>query len=155
MKTNRHATLIFFPLFLCIAVCGQSKNDNYDSALAKKLGADEYGMKNYILVILKSGSNHVTDKTTRDSLFSGHMTNIKRLGDMGKLVVAGPFGDNDKNYRGIFILNVKTVEEAKALLETDPAVKAKVFDTDLYNWYGSASLQEVSGLHKKIQKLSF
>ncbi|RDC55572.1 hypothetical protein DU508_14925 [Pedobacter chinensis] len=127
----------------------------YDEALAKKLEADEYGMKMYVLVILKTGSNTTESKTKTDSLFAGHMANMGKMIEMNKLVIAGPMGKNDKNYRGIFILNTKSIEEAKQLLESDPAVKAKVLDAELYNWYGSAALAEYLPFHDKVQKKAF
>ncbi len=68
------------------------------------------------------------------------MDNINRLANMNKLVVAGPMEKNDHNYRGIFILNVKTTEEAKELLDTDPTIKNHIFEVELYEWYGSAAL---------------
>ncbi|MGB3198004.1 MAG: hypothetical protein WBB17_09795, partial [Saprospiraceae bacterium] len=37
-------------------------NPNFDKALAEKLGGDDYGMKSYYLVILKTGTNTSTDK---------------------------------------------------------------------------------------------
>src|SRR5215217_6529918 len=107
-------TIIFF--LSSLVVSAQTSNLKYDKALADSLGADEYGMKMYVLVILKSGTNKIEDKSRLDNLFSGHMQNIKRLAKEGKLVVAGPLEENAKTYRGIFILNVKTIEEAKALL---------------------------------------
>jgi len=127
----------------------------YDEALAKKLGADDYGMKMYIMVILKSGTNTTETKVKTDSLFAGHMANMGKMVEMNKLVVAGPMGKNDKNYRGIFILNTKSIEEAKLLLENDPAIKAKLLEPELYNWYGSAALVEYLPFHDKIQKKSF
>ncbi len=80
------------------------------------------------------------------------MANIGRLADEKKLAIAGPFGKNDKTYRGLFILNVSSVEEAQRLAETDPAVKAGVFIVDLIPWYGSASLMATNDIHKKISK---
>lgn len=47
------------------------QNTNYDSNLAKSLGSDDYGMKMYTLVILKTGSNKKESQTTKDSLFNG------------------------------------------------------------------------------------
>jgi len=136
------------------SIPAQVIEENYDSVLAKKLKADDYGMKNYILVLLKSGSNTSVDKVAQDSLFHGHMNNMIRLANSGSLVVAGPFGKNDV-YRGLFILNVTNFEDAKKLLQTDPAIAAKLLEPEMYLWYGSASLQEVMGVHKKIQKLKF
>lgn len=135
------------------AIC-QQNNPGYDPVLAKKLQSDDYGMKWYIMVILKTGSNHVDDKARRDSLFAGHMKNIGRLAESGKLVVAGPFGENDKTYRGIFILNVTTFDEANELLKTDPTIREKIFAVDLFKWYGSAALSEYLIAHKKIQKMN-
>lgn len=147
-------TLVMLSLFCLVAitVIGQEVNPNYDPALAKQLGADDYGMKSYVLVILKTGSNQTEDKAVRDSLFAGHINNIGRLAKLGKLVVAGPLGKNEKSYRGIFILNVTTFEEANALLITDPAIKEKIVETDLYKWYGSAALPEYLKSHDKIEK---
>jgi uncharacterized protein YciI len=118
----------------------QSPNPKFKQALADSLGADEYGMKMYTLVILKSGSNTTADKAALDSLFRGHMMNMGRMVSMGKLVVAGPLGKNDKTYRGIFILNTKTTEETNTLLESDPAIKAKILEAEIIPWYGSAAL---------------
>ncbi|WP_202552092.1 hypothetical protein [Ginsengibacter hankyongi] len=77
-----------FFLFL-ISVNAQSVAEKYDSVLAKKLHADDYGMKNYILVLLKPGSNTTLDKATEDSIFHSHLNNIGRLADNGDLVLAG------------------------------------------------------------------
>lgn len=146
--------LIFTILAVFCSLCtsAQTENPNYDKALAEKLGGDEYGMKNYVFAILKTGPAKVEDKEARNRLFRGHMDNINRLADQGKLVVAGPFGKNDRNYRGLFILNVATVEEAKTLVDTDPAVKAGMFEVELIPWYGSAALGEYINTHEKIEK---
>jgi uncharacterized protein YciI len=135
-----------------IYASAQSAKPVYDAALAKSLGADERGMKMYVLAILKSGTNKTDNKATLDSLFKGHMANINRLAANGKLVVAGPLEKNDKTYRGIFIFNVKTIAEANELVITDPAIKAKVLDAELYEWYGSAALPVYLDTHKKIDK---
>ena len=137
---------------IALTATAQSDNPKYDKELAESLGGDDYGMKPYVLVMLKTGSNKTTDKKVIDSLFTGHMANIQRLSDEGKLTVAGPLGKNDKSYRGIFIFNVKTIEEAKALLVTDPAVKAQILDAELYQWYGSAALPLYLQSHEKIEK---
>jgi uncharacterized protein YciI len=148
---------ILLPIFiLAFAIThAQSTGNNYDSVLAKKLNADDYGMKHYVFVILKTGSNTSENKEAIDSAFSGHMKNIQRLADNNKLVVAGPFGKNNNNFRGLFILNTNSIDEAKSLLETDPAIKAKYLEPELYLWYGSAALQETLQIHEKIQKLHF
>ncbi|HBK41165.1 MAG TPA: hypothetical protein DDZ57_06280, partial [Porphyromonadaceae bacterium] len=47
------------------------KNPAYDADLAEKLGADAYGMKNFVLVILKTGSNVTDDKAFITECFRG------------------------------------------------------------------------------------
>lgn len=134
----------------------QNENQAYDSLLAKKLGADDYGMKTYVLAILKTGPNKIEAGPERDKLFKGHMANINKMADEGKLVVAGPMAEeNELKYEGIFILNVRTIEEAKELLKSDPTIKEKVLDTELFLWYGSAAISEYLKVVKSIEKKHF
>jgi len=149
---SKPSILFVFFMLIAFSAFGQNTNPNYDAKLAEKLGADDYGMKSYMLVILKTGSNKTTDKAIKSELFKGHMNNISQLVEDGKLIVAGPFGKNDKDYRGLFILNVTSVEEAKLLLQTDPAIKAKIFDVEMIPWYGSAALAEYLAASDKIWK---
>ena len=129
-------------------------NPNYDEELAKQLGGDDYGMKSYFLVILKTGTNTTADKEQISESFRGHLDNINKLVEQGNMVVAGPLGKNDQQYRGIFILNnISTMEEAKKLLDTDPAINKGLLDYDIYTWYGSAALPEYLPFSDKIWKL--
>ena len=142
-------------------IFGQSKsgsytltaNPNYDQSLADKLGGDDYGMKSYFLVILKTGPNTTADKELISESFRGHLDNINRLVAENKLIVAGPLGKNENQYRGIFILNnIPSLEEAKALLLTDLAIKNGLLDYDIFTWYGSAALPEYLPFSDKIWK---
>jgi hypothetical protein len=67
-------------------------------------------------------------------------------------VTAGPIDKNDHQFRGIFVFNVTDISEAKELLQGDPTVVQHVFEPLYFLWYGSAALQEIPGIHKKIQK---
>lgn len=140
-------------LFIGLSSLGfAQEKSSYDEELAKKLGADEYGMKTYVFCILKTGSNTTATAEERKKLFEGHMANINKLAEENKLVVAGPFMKNDKNYRGVFIFNCSTIEEAEKLVNSDPAVQAKIFEADLTVWYSSASLGLIKEMHDKIAK---
>jgi uncharacterized protein YciI len=140
-------------MLLSLSALAQKTNPNYDPALASELGADDYGMKGYVLVILKTGSNLTKDQAVIDSCFAGHFANMDRLVQENQLIVAGPIGKNEKTYRGIFILNVSTLEEAGRLVQTDPAVNAKLLDAELYEWYGSAALPVYLEASDKIWKI--
>ncbi|MDB5022264.1 MAG: hypothetical protein JWP78_19 [Mucilaginibacter sp.] len=150
MITNLIIALLLVGSADCFA---QSSNPQYDPHLAQKLGADEYGMKTYVMAFLKSGPNRPKDAVARLELQKAHLKNISRLADEGKLIIAGPFMD-DQPIRGIFIFNVSTVEEARKLTQTDPAIKAGSLIMELHPGYGSAALMETVTIHKKLQKKS-
>ena len=147
----KKSIILILLLLCCQATFSQAGKPSYDEKLAKSLNAEDNGMKTYVFCLLKTGSATAT-KEEGTKLFNGHMANITRLAKEGKLIVAGPFMKNDKNYRGLFILNVSTIEEAQALVQTDPAVKANLLEADLTVWYGSAALQETVKIHDKITK---
>ena len=138
--------------FLLLSIIGfsQETETKFDEKLAKSLNADEYGMKKYVFCLLKSGTNTTASKEEINKVFEGHMANISKLAKEGKLVVAGPFMKNDRNYRGIYIFNVETIEEAQALIATDPAIQAKLLEAELTPWYATAALQETLKIHEKI-----
>jgi uncharacterized protein YciI len=135
-----------------VIVFSQETEVKFDENLAKYLNADDYGMKKYVFCLLKSGTNTTASKEESKKLFEGHMANIGKLAKEGKLVVAGPFMKNDKNYRGIYIFNVATIEEAKVLVATDPAINANLLEAELIPWYATAALQETLKIHEKIAK---
>lgn len=148
---------IFFSLLLiCTAFAkAQSSNSIYDQTLADSLGADDYGMKMYVFVALTTGDVKITDPDSSKALMSGHLSNINRLVKEGKLIIGGPYGKNDLNFRGLFIFNSSDTTEVKQLLQTDPAIAAGVFDTEIIPWYGSAALPTYLPNHAKIEKTGF
>lgn len=147
--------LLSFILVASVSAFSQEVNPLYDSVLAKSLGADDIGMKNYMLVILKTGTAKIEDKAVRDSLFKTHFANMNKLSDEGKLVVAGPFGKNDHNFSGLFIMNTDSAEEARKWMEGDKTITEKIFEVDIIPWYGSAALPVHIPVHDKISKKKF
>jgi uncharacterized protein YciI len=145
--------VLFFSAYSANAQTTAANATTYDAELAKKLGADERGMRMYVLCILKTGPKDAEIKgKERENIFAGHFANIGKLANEGKLAIAGPFEKNDKTFRGLYIFAVSTIEEAEKLVVLDPAVKAGVFVPDLTLWYGSAALMATNDIHKKIQK---
>lgn len=123
----------------------------YDSVKVTKYGSDDYGMKKYVMAFLKKGPNRSTDSVEVARLQKAHLENIFRMADEGKLVLAGPFLDHD-SIRGIYIFDVPTLEEARKLTESDPAIQAGSLTMELHEWYGSAALMEVNTIHKTLEK---
>jgi len=86
------------------------------------------------LGLLMRGDKWTPEKTPQtEALQAAHLANIRRLADTKKLVVAGPFGD-DGRLRGIFVFKVSSIEEAKGLAATDPAVQAGRLVIDMHSW---------------------
>lgn len=121
-------------LLLCSAHLLYAQADS-----AKK--ANTPNVKQFWMVVLKTGprDKEITDTAQRNPIFRGHFSNMTRLHEEGILKAAGPFGKNDFTWRGLFILDCPTREEAEAHVKTDPAVAAGVFIFDLVPWYTEPS----------------
>ena len=86
------------------------------------------------LVLLKRGQNWTAGKTREDAaLQQAHLANIRRLADLKKMVIAGPFGD-DTDLRGIFVFRVSSAAEANTLCATDPMVQKGHLSAAIYGW---------------------
>ncbi len=94
----------------------------------------EQRIKQFWFVMLLKGNNRTQDSATAVKLQEGHMANISKLYKEGKLKVAGPFGD-DGNWRGVFIFDVASKEEAELLLNGDPAIAAGRLSYEVHPWY--------------------
>lgn len=122
----------------------------YDKALAERLGADERGMRPYVLVILKTGPTRVPEGDKRKEMFAGHFANMERLAKAGKLVVAGPFSEDKEGWRGLFLFAVADIEEARALTSTDPVIVNGEMVAEFHRWYGSAAAMMIPEVHEKL-----
>jgi len=134
--------------------CAWAQAPAFDAELASRVGADEHGMRAYVLVILKTGPNKMPAGPERNEMFKGHFANIKRLADEGKLAVAGPFDGTD-GWRGMFIFAVKNIDEARALTASDPVIANGEMVAEFHKYYGSAALMLVPTEHQKVAKKSF
>lgn len=138
----------------CLMVFTNRAIAQYDSTKAKAYGADDYGMRTYIMAFLYAGPNRSENPKIAAELQNAHLKNITRLAKEGKLSLAGPFYGNDDDLKGIYIFNVETIEEAEALTNSDPAIKAGSLRMELKKWYGSAALLEVNQIHETLSKKS-
>ncbi len=116
---------IFFILALCISA-GAFAQTSTD-------GEKEWEMKQYYMVFLTKGPYRNQDSVTAATIQEGHLENIGRLNKEKKLIVAGPFLD-DQNMRGIFIFDVATEQEVIDLLHTDPAITSGRLNYEIHPW---------------------
>ncbi len=131
---NRQLTifLIFFALLSVTNAFAQT-----DSTKAKE---PEYEMTTYYMVFLYRGDKWTPERTPEvEEIQKGHLANITRLSEEGKLILAGPFMDN-KELRGIFVMKTETLEEAQELCNTDPAVIAGRLKVEIKPWYSAKGI---------------
>ncbi len=91
-------------------------------------------MKKYWMVFLKRGPQRNQSEADAAKIQERHMANIERLAASGKLLVAGPFGD-DGDLRGIFILDCADSLEAANLVKTDTAVISGRLAFEIKSWW--------------------
>ncbi len=149
----KHALMVLVAL-TCLLTAGAAVSAEppvYDPELAQRLGADDYGMRRYVIAFLKAGPDRSHDRDEAMRIQAAHMANIHRMAEEGSLILAGPFLDGGE-LRGIYVFAVDTVEEARALTETDPAVQSGRLTMELHSWYGSAALMQVYDISLRISK---
>lgn len=97
-------------------------------------------MTTYYVGLIYRGPKWTPQTTPQvEQLQKEHLANIRRLGRMGKLILAGPFTD-DTNLRGMFVFEVGSLKEARLLCHTDPMVKAGRLVVELHPWYSDAGI---------------
>jgi uncharacterized protein YciI len=97
-------------------------------------GDTSYTMKQYYFCMLKKGPNRSQDSATAAKIQAGHMEHLDKLAKLGKLLVAGPFGD-ESDWRGILIFDVESKEEVMRLEGDDPAVKSGRLVMEIHPWW--------------------
>ena len=99
----------------------------------KKTATPDKSMRAYLGFLFR-GDKWTPEKTpATEALQKAHLANIVRLAELKKLVVAGPFGD-DTPLRGIFVFRVASIDEARELAATDPAVQAGRLKIEMHPW---------------------
>ena len=142
-------SIALLALMLGFPAVAQETPAGYDAALAAKLGADKHGMRNYVLVVLRTGPNKVPAGEERTAMFAGHMANMGRLAEEGKLAFAGPF-DGIGGWRGLFVFATDDIEAAKSWVATDPVIIKGEMVAEYHKLYGSAALMMVSEISNTI-----
>jgi len=142
-------------LFSSYSRAGQSAPDttppSYDAEMAKSLGADERGMRGFVLVVLKTGPNKVPEGPVRKKMFEGHFANMQRLAAEKKLVVAGPL-DGVDGWRGVFVFATGDIDQAKSYVASDPVIINGEMVAEYHKFYSSAGLMMVNDIHNKLLK---
>lgn len=91
----------------------------------------------YQLILLRTapGAPQLA-KDEHDKLMSGHLGHFRKMASEGKMVVAGPFADqDDKTAEGLCLYRTGSVAEARALAELDPAVQKGLLRVEAMTWF--------------------
>lgn len=100
----------------------------------KKNPSAQIPMITYQFGLLVRGEKWTAEQTSElQSLQAEHIAHIGKMAESGKLLAAGPFGD-DGYIRGILIFQAASIEEAREMAERDPAVKAGRLALKLHPW---------------------
>jgi uncharacterized protein YciI len=112
------------------------------------------GLEAYQLVILQR-PEHQKDypQEKLEEIQKGHLAHLGAMAEAGKLVVAGPFGDQpDPKLRGLALYRVGSLAEAKRLAEDDPAVKAGRLEVVVFTWYTQKGALEFPVANELVKK---
>jgi len=143
----KHAIKFLLFVFLCTAFCEEAIAQNKKTAAKQKL---ENQVRQYWFVMLTAGANRTQDSVTAAKIQEGHMANINRLYQDGKLKVAGPFGD-EGSWIGLFIFDCKNKEEVEGLLKTDSAIAAGRLVYEIHPWWTAPTGSFTQGKPKSVK----
>jgi uncharacterized protein len=101
----------------------------------------QYEMTTYVAGFFHRGPNWTAQETGETRrIQEGHLANFRKMAEAGKLIVAGPFSDHG-DLRGMLIFKLDSVDEARLLMDADPAVKSGRLTLDLHPWFAAAGLR--------------
>ena len=111
----------------------------YDDSQAWKDVQEHFpDMTIYYIYLLKKGPTWSPEETPEiEALQNAHLANLRRLGEMGRLVLNGPLLDSfatSGEIRGIGVLKTNSLAEAQELISTDPMVKVGRLVFELHTW---------------------
>ncbi|WP_417462083.1 YciI family protein [Kordiimonas sp.] len=81
--------------------------------------------------IYRPGPAWLKGKSMAEQNLRPHGLYIKQLRDTGVLVAGGPLIENDG---GLAVFRVASLEDARAILASDPAINSGIFEADVQSW---------------------
>jgi uncharacterized protein YciI len=96
-----------------------------------------FAQDKYTIVFLNKNSEAPQlSKEESSKIMEGHMANMKKLAQEGKLLAAGPFEGGG----GLFIMNSTSIDDIKTWIAPDPGVQARRWNVEMLPYkprYGS------------------
>jgi uncharacterized protein YciI len=140
------------PLALAVLLCSSIALAETPAASQKKEPA--FQLEKYELVFLRRPKEPKQyPQPELERIQSEHLEHLGKMARAGKLVVAGPLGDQaDESLRGICLYRTGSLDEARKLAENDPAVKAGRLAVEVMTWYtqkGALAFPVFDSMQKK------
>jgi uncharacterized protein len=98
-------------------------------------------MTHYVLGLLRRPAElPVISQEEVDRIQESHLAHLRHLSETGELIAAGPL-EEDFNVRGVLVFSTSSVDRARELSATDPALTNGRLTLDLYTWLAPAGLR--------------
>ncbi len=114
--------MILITLFVLPLAIAQEKDE-----------APKFELVTYYLGLLYAGDSREQSPEEQQKIQTAHLKHLESMYKEGILLIAGPMGDKG-DLRGIVVLKVNSMDEAKAHINADPAVKAGRLRVELHPW---------------------
>jgi len=90
----------------------------------------------YVVFLRPNPSRGTLTKAEGERIQSAHMANIRKMGQDGALISAGPFEDTPRTISGLFVFQVESLETARKIAQQDPTVLEHRNTVDVHTWKG-------------------
>ena len=101
----------------------------------------QYKMVTFYLCLLVTPASPAKPPADTAQLQLDHLAHLKSVMAGGKGVIAGPMA-GDGRLRGILVLRVGSMEEARAIADSDPAVKAGQLAIEIHPWFAADGIMK-------------
>jgi uncharacterized protein len=98
-------------------------------------------MTHYVLGLFRRAPGRLpVPEDEAERIQEGHLAHLRRLRESGDLIASGPF-EEDADLRGVLLFSTASVDRARKLTNSDPALTNGRLVLDLYTWYAPAGLR--------------
>jgi uncharacterized protein YciI len=125
----------------CVAIICCSAVISNETIRESKAQEPKYEMGTFYLCLLVKPANWSADKMPEAQVVQAHFKHVQSLVASGKAAIAGPFVDNTR-IAGVFVMNVSSADEARALEEADPLVKSADFSVEVLKWWAAKGIMK-------------
>lgn len=108
-------------------------------------------VRDYVFVFIRTGPLRTPTPEQSQEAMQGHFTNMGRLADEGKLLIAGPYADPrpTPDHRGLLVMDETEVAKGLELANTDPAAEMGVFVMSAHRFTTDRPLTDLPRLEKE------